>query len=269
MLLSDILGHDCSEVLAKAREVLKASEAGEQEPWAVDLAEVRSAAEEERREEAQTGSPTDQVQAAPQGGQEVEREVPTNVATKETPQVPSPPKRRITQRVHAKRSSKEQIIHTRRVTDGNRCEELAERFEESQGRFPLRVSPLQGTEGFGCDVLSFGSGVERDQFEQENGKPLHLVKRFIEVKGRSSHRGSVPLAGNEKNAARAYGERYHIYRVYEAETGQRWQVVELADPLAYEWEVSYDVDLFRRPEAKYWDVGATESDESTEGEQAA
>lgn len=269
-LLTDILGHDCSEVLAEAREVLQVSEADEQEPWPVDLAKVRSAtAEDKRRGQARPASATEQSQAAPQGDATVEHGVPTKVAANRTPLETSPPRRRIAQRVHTKRSSEDQIVHRRGVTDGNRCEELAELFEESQGRFPLRVSSLQGTEGFGCDVVSFGSAAERDQFERENGKPLNLVKRFIEVKGRSSARGSVYLAGNQKDAARAYGERYHIYRVHEVEVGHKWQMVELADPLAYDWEVSYDVDLFERPEVECWDVEASEFGESTEDERAA
>jgi len=258
-LLADILGHDCSEVLAKAREVLSGSEAEEREPWPVDARKARSA-DSERREEAEAAPPTEESQPASQAETKVEPPIPTKVTARETPLQPSAPKRRIAQRVHVKRSSKDRVIHARRVTDGDRCEELAERFEESQGRFPLRVSSVQGTKGFGCDIVSFGSAAERDQFAQANGTLSHLVKRFIEVKGRSSARGSVPLAGNEKDAARAHGERYHIYRVYEAEAGHKWQVVELADPLAYNWEVTYDVDLFRRTEAQCWTVEAAESE---------
>lgn len=256
-LLTEILGHDCSEVLQKAREVLQASESDTEQPWPVDLAPVRATATEQKRdEEPKAVSTADQ--APSQAPVDLVGEVPTEVETNETPQEPFSPKRRIAWRVHAKRSSKDRAVQARRVTDGDRCEELAERFEESQGRFPLKVSVFQGTQGFGCDLLSFDSPTDRTEFERENGRPLSLVRRFIEVKGRSSARGSVPLAGNEKNAAREYGRRYYIYRVYEAEAGRNWRVVELADPLAYEWDVSYEVDLFRCPDSKYWNVDAVE-----------
>ena len=46
------------------------------------------------------------------------------------------------------------------------------------------------------------------------------------------------------------------YRVYEVEVGHRWKVVELADPLVHEWDVSYDVDLFRCSETKYLGGGS-------------
>ena len=254
-LLSDILGHDCSEVLARARDVLGESGLDKQEPWRVDLAEVESAATEARRSvESDPPSSTPQPQGPNQSDAAAEPGIPPEVEAKEVPSELPQPRRRISQRVHAKRSRTDQIVNSRRVTDGNRCEELAERFEESQGRFPLLVSSLQGTEGFGCDVLSFSTDTERDQFRREHGKPLDLVRRFIEVKGRSSPRGSVPLAGNEKNAARQHQHRYHLYRVYEAKPGQKWQVIELSDPLAYDWEVTYDVDLLRRPETRCWAV---------------
>ena len=64
----------------------------------------------------------------------------------------------------------------------------------------------------------------------------------------------MPLAGNELEKARDYRDRYYIYRVYEEEVGQEWKVVELANPLEFDWEVTYDVDLLRCSEARCWAV---------------
>lgn len=83
---------------------------------------------------------------------------------------------------------------------------------------------------------------------------LDRVARFIEVKGRSSKTGSIPLEDNQLESARTHGERYFIYRIYEAVEGKEWQVVVLADPLRHDWPLSYNVDLFRCSESEYWTV---------------
>ncbi len=44
--------------------------------------------------------------------------------------------------------------------------------------------------------------------------------RFIEVKGRSSSTAKIELKGNELRAARRCGDRYFLYRFYEATDGQ-------------------------------------------------
>jgi hypothetical protein len=146
------------------------------------------------------------------------------------------------------------------VMDGTRCEELVELFEVSQGRFPYPVAGLQGREAFGCDILSFATEEEREQFVESGGGRIHLVQRFIEVKGRSEPKGSVLLGGNQLSAARRYEAKYYLYRVYGHRGEDRWQVIELSDPLGYEWEVSYAVDLLRCPAAVCWEVAAASAD---------
>lgn len=102
-----------------------------------------------------------------------------------------------------------------RITDGDICEEKVLIFEESEGRYPIKVSHIQGYQGPRCDVISFQT--ERD-WQEYNGDPISkrlLIKRFIEVKGRSNEKGSIPLKGNELDAARVYAEQYYLYRLYE------------------------------------------------------
>jgi len=119
-----------------------------------------------------------------------------------------------------------------RITDSNRCEELAEAFEEHENRFPIRVSGVVGYKGPKCDILSFESEADRDRFvaypTQE--KDINDVARFIEVKGSVNEKGSINLKGNELAAARDYAERYYIYRVYEKTLNDYYFLV-LADPI--------------------------------------
>lgn len=87
------------------------------------------------------------------------------------------------------------------------AEQWAMLFEEGEGRYPIRVSRLQGQDAFGCDCLSFLTEGDREAFRIDP-KQLRLVDRFIEVKS-----GSVRLTENEMIAAEKHKKRYHIYRV--------------------------------------------------------
>lgn len=80
-------------------------------------------------------------------------------------------------------------------------------YEESQGRFPVLVSRLQGEGAFGCDCLSFAAHENRTAFQAAPHR-LDLVARFIEVKS-----GQVKLTRNEERAARRQKKRYFIYRI--------------------------------------------------------
>ncbi len=141
------------------------------------------------------------------------------------------------------------IVH--RVTDGSRCEEVAMRFEQAQGRFPVLAAHLQGVRAPGCDILSFTSDGDRNQFEEQHD--WSLVARFIEVKGRSHERGSVELRGNELAAAIQNGDRYYLYRVYEQRAGE-FEVAVLMNPAAASRRVIYEVDMFRDPTTERWSV---------------
>jgi Protein NO VEIN, C-terminal len=107
------------------------------------------------------------------------------------------------------------ITTLRRITDGDICEEKVLIFEESDGRWPIKVSHIQGYEGPRCDVISFQTEGDWQEYNEDPISKRSLIKRFIEVKGRSNEKGAIPLKGNELDAARTYSEQYYIYRLYE------------------------------------------------------
>jgi len=254
-VLSGILGHDAGEALDKARKTLEV-DLTQEEAWLKrSLPPAPTITSQPEVEQIA------QVSETETNGEDGPTAVPEKVQAEKEQVEATAPRPPVVRRVVTKRSSSKDIRRSRRVTDPNRCEELVERFEESQGRFPLRVSQLQGLTGFGCDVVSFSCTEERNRFVQSKGTAVDSVCRFIEVKGRSSSKGTLPLEGNELDAARRFRNRYYMYRVYEAVQGQEWQVVELADPFGYDWEVSYAVDLFRYPSTVYWTVRPVEQPE--------
>jgi hypothetical protein len=118
----------------------------------------------------------------------------------------------------------------------------------------LRVGHIQGADAPGCDIVSFENVQDRDRFNSDFGMDFTRVKRFIEVKGRSAEKGTISLNGNELKAAREHGDRYYLYRIYEEVEGKEWQLVELQNPLAYDWPITYDVDPFTLRDTKYWSV---------------
>ncbi|MBZ0264962.1 DUF3883 domain-containing protein [bacterium] len=259
-LLSDIIGHDATDIVIKAHEELQFKE----EPVTV---EPPSRSLDVGREEAGMieSTPDDNEIDNEESPKESEQSkddqlkpIPDSVKIKPFEQEPAPPKKKVTSRVRVTRSTGSQIRKSHRVTDGNRCELLAKRFEISQGRFPLRVGAIQGSEGFGCDILSFPSEVDKAEFVKSKGTKIGGILRFIEVKGRSTSMSPISLQGNELNAARIRKEKYFLYRIYEEVSNQKWQVVELCHPLSYEWEESYLIDPFRVEATKYWSVEPTE-----------
>jgi len=143
----------------------------------------------------------------------------------------------------------------RRLVDPDRSENLAFQFEIEQGRFPKKVGHLRGIEGFGCDLLSFETKDVRLAFETDGD--TSTVLRSIEVKGKVSDRGSVTLKGNELAAAKKYGNRYYLYRVYEDDDNQGvFELVELADPIGAGEAVKivYEVNPFHSSTKLCWDV---------------
>ncbi|MCC7264522.1 MAG: DUF3883 domain-containing protein [Candidatus Latescibacteria bacterium] len=89
-----------------------------------------------------------------------------------------------------------------------------------------------GAEGPGCDVLSFATQEEREAFRRGPIRDLNTVVRFIEVKGRGSAAATIELKGNQLSAAGQHGERYFLYRLFEAEDGT-FELTILQNPLKH------------------------------------
>lgn len=120
--------------------------------------------------------------------------------------------------------------HRGDVQAPNDAEEWATLYEESQGRFPLRVSRLQGEGAYGCDVLSFETEADRATFKL--APELHVAKiaRFIEVKS-----GLVRLTRSEHRSALRNRARYFIYQVlFDAQRRASAHLNIVSDPLAYQ-----------------------------------
>jgi hypothetical protein len=118
------------------------------------------------------------------------------------------------------------------------AEQWAILFEQSQGRFPIQVSRLQGKDAFGCDCLSFAAAEDRAAFE-EDPKRLSLVARFIEVKS-----GIVRLTPNEISAAERHKQRYHVYRItFDAGSRASAHLTIVADPLSHKSALSRDCEI--------------------------
>lgn len=94
-----------------------------------------------------------------------------------------------------------------------RAQELCEQFERREGRWPHAVHETQGKSGPGCDIYSFASKLDRDNWSDAPDS-IDLVERFIEVKGRSAP-GPVELTKNEYSRAKQHTKKYHVYRVVE------------------------------------------------------
>jgi hypothetical protein len=163
--------------------------------------------------------------------------------------------REITLRIKVNSKSSSTTWTKRSQVNPDRAENLAMEFEKAQGRFAEKVSHFQGSEAYGCDILSFRS---REDSEDFNTNPdMKLVERFIEVKGRVSNIGSITLNGNELTCAQNNGERFFLYRVYESEKTGEFELVETPDPLGVETgalKVQYEIHPFRTRCSKHWDV---------------
>jgi hypothetical protein len=137
----------------------------------------------------------------------------------------------------------------------DRAENLAIEFERAQGRFAEKVSHFQGSGAYGCDVLSFKSKEDLENFKFN--PDLKLVERFVEVKGSVSSVGAVTLGGNELICAQNNRKRFFLYRVYEGERTGVFELVETQDPLGVETvaqKVLYEIHPLRTKCSKRWDV---------------
>lgn len=135
-------------------------------------------------------------------------------------------------------------------------EQLAEKFEEAQGRFPLRVGHLQGQHTLHCDILSFRTEEDRGRFAET--LEHDLIERVIEVKSSTSERGEVTLSGDLARTAMEYGDRFFLYRIWLA-GGGAYKLVEVQNPMAYDWPKAYRVNPFLEGRARHWDLRPSEA----------
>ena len=157
---------------------------------------------------------------------------PLNVAS--MTHEPTAPTKRENLRIKKTTSgSRSQSNTSKTITDGDFAERKVVEFEGAaeSPRFPLRVGQITGHLALGCDVLSFASEQDREDFVTGDNRDLGRVLRFIEVKGRKNEGGSIELRGNEKSAATEYGNRYYLYRLHES-TPSEFVLSILQNPLA-------------------------------------
>jgi hypothetical protein len=139
--------------------------------------------------------------------------------------------REIKLRVTRKSQSSRVLLRYGSRANGEEAERIAEAFERSEGRFPVCGGPVQGSDGPGCDILSFDT--EEEAKAAENGvdkNPFETARRIIEVKGRKDQRAQIVLDGNEYKAAHTRAGRYFVYRIYADEETQTWVVAVLQNP---------------------------------------
>ncbi len=136
-------------------------------------------------------------------------------------------------RVKKYRSSSQGSSHSYNPVNGDAAELKIIENEEffDPPRYALAVGQYMGEEGFGCDILSFKSVEDRENFKHNKCRNLDLVERFIEVKGRSSKSASIELRGNEKEAASRYNNKYYIYRLFKSGSGE-YSLSVLQNPLS-------------------------------------
>ena len=115
------------------------------------------------------------------------------------------------------------------VAAPNDAEEWAMLFEVSRGRFPLRISRLQGEGSYGCDCLSFASDADRTAFKGAPEASVDKILRFIEVKS-----GAVRLTRIEHISAQRNRGRYFIYQIqFDAQGRLTAHLDIVADPLSH------------------------------------
>ena len=127
---------------------------------------------------------------------------------------------RIRKTTGGSRSQSKIVAYTQ--ADGDFAEQMVVAFEGAVNppRFPLQVGQITGYLSLGCDVISFASEQDREDFKTGKNPDSSKILRFIEVKGRKSEVGSIELRGNQKSAANAHGERYYLYRLHKSTPGK-------------------------------------------------
>lgn len=257
-ILEYLLGPDASELVATAREALQ-TEDDVKDPTLIFIPET---GDQDQRDGRVVGPVEDEPAKATErlpdteGGQDKPRAVPIgSLVVIEKIHDPKPPRQKIEFRVRARpkkqRTDDVTVNKARRITDGDRCEELAETFERSpdQKRYPIRVGHIQGYTGPRCDVVSFTSKKSLNEFKK-TGEP-RLVGRFIEVKGRSTRDAVISLKGNEKDAALDYADKYYLYRMFDSENGSIDLLI-VQDPMAQHEALTWvaEIDPLRAKKAR-------------------
>lgn len=127
---------------------------------------------------------------------------------------PSPP-RHVSLRVKPNVAPNSTEIIRRPALSPDRSENVAMEFERGIGRFPEKVSHIQGSTAYGCDILIFHTNEDLQRFLAN--PDTRLIERFIEVKGSVNSDGEVTLKDNELRSAQLNRERYFLYRIYESD----------------------------------------------------
>jgi hypothetical protein len=271
LLLDRIVGGSGKERMGKSKELLKASGDKEEKedqfsrpsPWTPPpKGDEKELPEEEPEEDLTKG--------------ETKPDDIGSVSTRDlgTP-VPLPKKKIVARRIQGNPKGS-RTPHFKKRVNPDRAENLALRFEESQGRYPVKVSHIRGLQAYGCDIVSFKSEEALASFKEKDNPDS--VERFIEVKGSTSEKGSVILAGNELSSAQAYRERFFVYRVYEDEDTGLFELIALSDPLDSEkeaFEIHYEINPFRSSKSHLWEieeihneVGANDENLNQHGEES-
>lgn len=228
-------------------------------PKKEDVKEPESTTQETKKEEKEAASTQEQTALMPETIKDV-------TVRKEEHHPVVTERKKIVIRTKAKAATPS-ITMLRRITDGDICEEKVLIFEASEGRWPIKVSHIQGYEGPRCDVISFQTEGAWQEYNEDPISKSLLIKRFIEVKGRSNEKGSIPLKGNELDAARVYAEQYYLYRLYEKNNLENVLLI-LNNPLEHKeaLENIIEVDLSRTAETERYQLTFGEASDTIKAE---
>jgi hypothetical protein len=239
-LLKRMCGDDFHEEIEASKTKAQPTFAGPiVAPASVSPEEDRTTTETDDDKENGTGG----EEPTPQGG-----DTPRTPGVSRVPHTPQPP---VSPRLLVVRKVRRKVGKTtgrRKMVDGDKVEQMAVEFEQQcdPPRYPLEVGHITGQEAPGFDLVSFDSEADRAAFDAPETRDWTTVRRFIEVKGRSSSTAKIELKGNELRAARAHGDRYFLYRFFEIEDGE-YEVAILENPMSAEEARSqiFEIDLER------------------------
>jgi len=175
-------------------------------------------------------------------------------------------KRKISVRRLEGTPSKSSRQRSSRVADGSRAEKICMRFEYEEGRVPVDVSHIQGSESYGCDIISFNTEARKEQFLEQYD--AELIDRYIEVKARTSDKGSILLKGNQLDAAKDQRDNFFLYRAYERTVdGSSYELFVLKDPTAVSeaLEPQISVNPFRTEKSECYEL-YIQADRDTENQ---
>ena len=182
------------------------------------------------------GAKEPSVAEQPDGVPSAPRETPPGQPTgpltiRSEPHLPQQSSVTVALRISRRHSSIPRITQAERVS-GDFCEEKVMEFElhGDPPRYPLHVAGITGWNSPGVDILSFDSPEKLAEFLDAKEKHAHMVSRFIEVKGRRDSGAKIDLRDNELSAARRFGPKYYLYRVYDQGNGD-YSLAILKDPL--------------------------------------